>query len=339
MIQPEKCHLFRKSIEYLGHEVSEKGIRPLDSYVQLVKEWPQPHTIKEVRTFLGKIAYYRKFIQGFAVKSASLYSLLAKNEDDPEAPARGRNETVHFGEREKADFQELKEALYTAPILAYPDFTSKEPFIVDTDWSADPGGIGGVLSQVQNGEEKVICYGARKLTKRERNYSSNKGEILAVITFLKQWKYYLKHQRFILRTDHEALRWIKTMEEPAGMILRWLETISSFDFSIQFRKGQAHGNADALSRCEHSRVPTTQEEAEAEEEAIMAIQNLTYPCQVGVQRLVEEQLADETVGYVYKRVEEHRKPDRAEIRHEKYRHKTIYKYLRNPPDNDRRIVS
>ena len=314
MIQPAKCHLFQERVEYLGHEVSAEGVKPLDNYTSLVRDWPQPTTIKEVRTFLGKVAYYRKFIAGFAAKSASLYNLLAKDPDDPDSKARAKQEPVQFGEAEITAFKELKQALCQAPILAYPDFTSPEPFIVDTDWSCDPGAVGGVLSQIQDGEERVICYGARKLTKRERNYSSNKGEILAVITFLKQWRYYLKHRRFVLRTDHEALKWIRTMDEPAGMILRWLETISSFDFHIQFRKGKQHANADALSRCEHAREPTLQEEEDADEEAIMEIYNITYPQRLELEELIQAQQNDEDTGFIYERVRTNDKPDRAELR-------------------------
>ena len=89
-----------------------------------------------------------------------------------------------LAEEAKQAIMDMKEALTEAPVLAYPDFSSGEPFILDTDWSNNA--IGGVLSQVQNGQEKVIAYGARKLKASERNYSSNKGELLAVIHFMEK---------------------------------------------------------------------------------------------------------------------------------------------------------
>ena len=137
-------------------------------------------------------------------------------------------------------------------MLAYPDFHSKEPFILDTDWSKDPGCIGAVLSQVQDGQERAICYGAYKLSGPATNYSSNKGELLAVIDFMRKWKYYLAYKPFILWTDHSALRWIKMMEMPKGMILRWLETLGNNNFVIQFRDGKDQFNADPLSHCNHA---------------------------------------------------------------------------------------
>ena len=313
-IQPAKCQLFRFEIDFLGHKVTGKGITPLPSYVSLIKEWPEPTTEKEVRTFMGKVAYYRKFIQDFSAISAPLYELLCRGENE----VKNKNRPVHFGQKEKIAFQRLKLELCQAPILAYPDFDSDEPFIVDTDFSKDPGALGGVLSQVQDGEERVICYGARKLVPRERNYSSNKGEIMGVIHFLRQWKYYLQHRPFILRTDHQALKWIRTMEEPQGMILRWLECLANYDFNVEFRKGKKHGNADHLSRCTHAREPTETEKAESEEEAMFWIgpgQTL-YPNRLPTSELVKAQSADPNLLRVIQWVKEKRKPDRRKLRKE-----------------------
>jgi hypothetical protein len=75
----------------------------------------------------------------------------------------------------------LKQALLTSPVLAYPQFDSKEPFILDTDWSGDANTIEGVLSQKQAGREKVIVYGARKLSRSQQNYVPTKGELWAIV--------------------------------------------------------------------------------------------------------------------------------------------------------------
>ena len=242
-LQPEKCQLFKDKIEYLGHEISEQGIAIPPNYTKIVDEWPIPKTIRDVRTFLGKVSYYRRFIPRFSEIASPLTDLTK----DPE-----REEEFEFNSQALSAFQQLKAALSSAQILAYPRFDSSEPFVVDTDWSGDPGAIGGVLSQVQDGEERVIAYGARKLNPAERAYSSHKGELLAAIFFMRHWKYYLQHRPFILRTDHEALKWIHSIEEPKGMIMRWLETLANYEFKVEFRRGKKHGNADALSRTEHA---------------------------------------------------------------------------------------
>jgi hypothetical protein len=82
-----------------------------------------------------------------------------------------------------ASYRHLKQALLTSPVLAYQQFDSKEPFILDTDWSGDANTIGGVLSQKQFGREKVIAYGARKLSRSQQNYEPTKGELWAIVHF------------------------------------------------------------------------------------------------------------------------------------------------------------
>ena len=147
----------------------------------------------------------------------------------------------------------------SVPIFAYPQFHGK-PFILDTDFSIHPGAIGGMLSQEQDGQEWVIAYGAWRLQPNKRNYTSTKGELLAVIFFLQYYKYYLLHRPFILRTDNRALTWIRSLESPTGMILRWLEILARFDFTVKHRTGTLLGNADALSRVPHAALPSPQEE-------------------------------------------------------------------------------
>jgi hypothetical protein len=98
----------------------------------------------------------------------------------------------------KESFEYMRGALLRAPILAHTQFHSDQPFIVDTDWSTNQNTIGACLSQVQDGKERVICYGAKKLSKSQANYSSNKGELTAIIHFLIAWKYYLQYRPFLL---------------------------------------------------------------------------------------------------------------------------------------------
>ena len=251
-ISPEKAQLFRDHIQYLGHEVSAQGVRIPGEYTKVVRQWPLPDTLKTLRAFLGKCGYYRKFIANYAAVTAPLVQYT--QQDQHEAIPR-------LAEDEAAvrAFRQLKHLLLTAPILAYPQFHGK-PFILDTDFSADPGAIGGVLSQEQDGQERVIAYGARRLLPRERAYASTKGELLAVIFFLRYYKYYLLHRPFVLRTDNSALTWIRSLESPTGMILRWLEILASFDFTVKHRKGTQHGNADSLSRAPHAPYPSPPEE-------------------------------------------------------------------------------
>jgi hypothetical protein len=131
----------------------------------------------------------------------------------------------------------LKDALTALPILAYPDFKSSEPFILDSYWSLDNNAVGACLSQRQSGQERVICYGAKKLSKLQANYPSTKGELAAIIIFIQKWRYFLRHRPFCLRLDNSALQWIHSMEAPTGMIKRWLNILANHQFVVEHRAG------------------------------------------------------------------------------------------------------
>ena len=148
----------------------------------------------------------------------------------------------------------LKKALCEAPILAYP--LPKGLFVLDTD--ASNIGIGGVLSQVQDNKEKVIAYGSKKFDKQHQRYSAIRRELIAVKTFIHQFRHFRLGRKFLLRTDHGSLKWLFNFKDPQGQLARLLEVLSQYDFEIQDRPGSTHQNADVLSRkdgdhplCEH----------------------------------------------------------------------------------------
>ena len=174
-ISPEKAQLFQDRIKYLGHEVSARGISIPSEYTSVINDWPIPNSIKTLRAFLGKCGYYRRFIADYTSISAPLvqYTKQDQHEGIPH---------LHRDSAAVTAFRTMKKKLMSSPILAYPQFYGK-PFISDTDFNVDPGEIGGVLSQEQDGQERVIACGARRLQPRERNYASTKGELLAVIFF------------------------------------------------------------------------------------------------------------------------------------------------------------
>ena len=138
----------------------------------------------------------------------------------------------------------IKEALCSAPILAFP--TETDPFIIDCD--ASNVGQGAVLSQIQNGEEKVICYFSRCFSRAERNYCVTRRELLAVVNAIKHFHHYIYGNRFTIRTDHGSLRWLLNFKILDGQLARMLTFLSAYDFSIQHRAGRLHSNCDALSR-------------------------------------------------------------------------------------------
>ncbi|KAL5015607.1 hypothetical protein ScPMuIL_007306, partial [Solemya velum] len=125
-------------------------------------------------------------------------------------------------------------------------FNFDQPFILDTDSSDHSSGA--ILSQLHEGEEKVISYYSTTHSAPERKYSVTRKELLAVIKAIKHFRHYLYGREFVLRTDHASLRWLMGFKEPQGQIARWLEFLSSYQFTIEHRVGSKHLNADALSR-------------------------------------------------------------------------------------------
>ena len=154
-----------------------------------IKDWTVPQNLSDVRSFLGLASYYRKFIQNFSSIAYPLTRLTQKNK-----PFEWTIESENA-------FITLKCLLTNTPILAYPYV--KEPFILDTD--ASTFGVGDVLSQIQYGEEKVLAYGNKILSKSQSKYCTTYREHLAVVTFIKQFKQHLYGRHFLLRIDHSSL--------------------------------------------------------------------------------------------------------------------------------------
>lgn len=231
-VRPEKCKLMRKEVAFLGHIISGQGIRTDPEKTDAIKTWPTPLSVKEVRAFLGLAGYYRRFVKGFSKLAAPLHKLADKSEG-----FKWTTECDHA-------FSELKAKLVSAPILAFP--LPEGEFILDTD--ASDQAVGAVLSQVQGGVERVIAYGSKALSKAEKKYCVTRKELLAVVYFCQHFRYYLLGRHFKLRSDHSSLQWLRNFKEPEGQVARWLEQLAEFDFTLVYREGARHNNADALSR-------------------------------------------------------------------------------------------
>ncbi|CAC5365288.1 unnamed protein product [Mytilus coruscus] len=141
-------------------------------------------------------------------------------------------------------FETLKGKLVSAAVLSHPDFS--QTFILDTD--ASNRAIGGVLSQVIDGEKHVIAYGSRTLSEIERRYCVTRQKLLAVVHFVKHFRHFLYGRRFIIRTDHSSLLWLIRIKNPECQLARCLEVISSYGMVIKYRPGTQHRKADPLSR-------------------------------------------------------------------------------------------
>lgn len=234
-LNPSKCSLAKREVQFLGHIVSKDGIKPDPRNVQSVQDWPVPRSPTEVRSFLGLCSYYRKFIKDFAQHAVPLHKLTEKN-------ARF-SWTAECNEA----FTYLKHALSHPPIVSFPDF--HQPFLLYTDASASA--IGAVLAQEKGTQETVIAYASHVLTKAERKWSTYDGELWAIVWAVRHFRHYLYKQHFFIITDHKplmGLRKIPIDSDRTGRRARWALELDPFEWTVIHRKRLKHANADALSR-------------------------------------------------------------------------------------------
>ena len=158
-LKPSKCFFFKEEIEYLGHLVSGKGVATSPKKIEAVTKWPVPQTVYDVRSFLGFVGYYRRFIRDFSKISKPIREVIIGLENQSKRVAK--KTLINWSEAAQSAFEVLKELCVNAPILAFPDY--KLPFILHTDSSTE--GLGAVLYQKQEGKLRVIAYASRSVTK------------------------------------------------------------------------------------------------------------------------------------------------------------------------------
>lgn len=244
-LQPAKCRLFQRQVTYLGHVISEEGVATDPAKTAAVKDWPTPQNVKQVKSFLGFAGYYRRFIPAFSKVAAPLNALTRGT------ATHSKTASIKWSPACQQAFEQLKETLLSAPILAYADFT--QPFRLYTDASFE--GLGAVLAQVQGGQERVIAYASRSLQPTERNdqnYSSFKLELLGLKwAVTEKFKDYLYGAEFTVFTDNNPLVHLDTARLGA-VEQRWVAQLANFNYTVKYRPGTQNRNADALSRLQPS---------------------------------------------------------------------------------------
>ena len=235
-INPEKCQFMVEKTKFLGYVVSKDGIETDKTKIEAIDKFQNPSCIKHLRSFLGLTNYYRKFLKDYAKYSKILEGLCGKNKDKKLTWTKECDEA----------FQTLKDKMTKTPILAYPDF--EKEFILDTDASFDT--IGAVLAQKDAyGRERVIAYGSHKMNKHELGYCITRKELLAIYYFTQHFKHFLYGKKFLLRTDHKAITFMMTTKNPiTPQFQTWINFLSGLDMRMEYRKGEKHTNADAMSR-------------------------------------------------------------------------------------------
>uniref|UniRef100_A0A388MEK4 Reverse transcriptase domain-containing protein n=1 Tax=Chara braunii TaxID=69332 RepID=A0A388MEK4_CHABU len=229
----DKSEFAQQELEYLGHYVTPQGIRPLADKIEALRVWPEPTNTTDVRSFMGLVGYYQRFITGYSRIAAPMTRL-----QSPKVP-------FVFDDDARRSFQALKTAMLMTPVLSIYDPTL--PTRVTTD--ASGYGIGAVLEQHDGDDWHPVEYFSHKLPPINSLDDARKKELLAFVMALKRWRHFLLgRRRFTWVTDNNPLTYYKTQDTVSSTIGQWMYFIDQFDFTPKHVPGLSNRAADAVSR-------------------------------------------------------------------------------------------
>ena len=232
-LKRNKCSFLLPKVEYLGHAISADGLQPTNGKIRAITQAPVPRDVKQLRSFLGLINYYGKFIENLSSLLSPLYKLRHWS----------------WGEKQQLAFDKAKSQLTSSTVLMH--FDPEKEIILSCD--ASPYGVGAVLSHQTEEGERPIAFASRTLSPAERKYAHLDKEGLPIIFGVKKFHGYLFGRKFMIRSDHKPLQRLfdNTRAIPqlaSARLQRWSLILSAYDYTILYRSGEKHANADSLSR-------------------------------------------------------------------------------------------
>ena len=237
-LQKEKCQFMLDSVEYLGFRISTDGIHPTQSKVDAIKKAPSPSNVSEIRSIVGLVNYYGRFLPNLADRLSPLYALMRKDS------------IWQWTAKHQKAFEDIKDLISQSTGLAHYD--PQAELVLTTDASAV--GVGAVLEiRVTDGTTRPIAFASRSLTAPERHYAQIEREALGIIFGVQKFRQYLLGRRFTLRTDHRPL--VTLFAENHGIpqlassrIKRWALILSAYSYDVEYISTKNNGCADFLSR-------------------------------------------------------------------------------------------
>jgi hypothetical protein len=217
----EKCQFMVKQGMMLGHIISKRGIEVAKAKVETVEQLPSPMDVKSLRSFLGHVEFYRRFIKDFSKITKSLTQLLRKDV------------AFDFDEKRLAAFQTLNNALVSAPIIQPPDWS--QPFEIMCD--ASDNVVGAVLGQRKEDRVHAVYYASKTLNEAQLNYATTEKELLAVVFAFKKFRSYIVNSKVIVYTDHVAIKYLLANKDAKPRLIHWILLLQEFDVEIRDKKG------------------------------------------------------------------------------------------------------
>lgn len=227
-----KCKFHQESINYLGFNISQNVIKPIEANVIKITSFPTPKTKRQLKRFIGLCGFYRHLIPQYAKIMQPLVDLTS--------PMR----QFTWNEYLQNTFKTIQAIFFKYPFLRQPNWN--ETFYLNTD--ASKQAISAVLLQKFNNDLLPISYFSKSLNKAEQNYPAIKLELMAITKGIQAFKYYLYNRHFIILSDSQPLKYYKKTQSPADLITRWLLLISEYSFTFEHIKGTNNVLSDYLSR-------------------------------------------------------------------------------------------
>jgi hypothetical protein len=246
-LSPKKCVFGSNKMTYLGFVIDENGYRPSLTKIEVIKDLPQPSSVKEIKRFIGIASFFRKHIRNFSTIAEPLTKLTRKEE-----------EFEWKGEQQVA-FDELKNILSSEPSLKFPDYS--KAFHIFTD--ASGSGHGGALMQYNEDTKSysAVSYCSRTLSSSERKWPPVQIELGAIIYALRTFRPYIYDSKVELHTDHKPLSYMLKKADAHPNLARWLIELQNYNINIVHIAGKQNSLADALSRIhEDDEIDTDEDE-------------------------------------------------------------------------------
>ena len=264
-IKPKKCELFSDSVNYLGHTISSDGLTKPQKYLDKVKEYPKPTTVKKLQEFLGFANFQRKFAPNFSEIAQPLYAQITRNS----------KRTLQWTDLMEKAFYDLKDILARDIKVSFPNY-SEGANMLELFVDASSKGAGACLGQIQEDCWRVIAFDSMTFSETQRNYSTIERELAAMRWGVKTFKAFLFGQEFILHTDHQPLTYLQNMKLVDQRLARTLSDLEGFRPILKYTPGPQNQAADALSRLATAPYPTpaTAQDAAILPEGVRIIQRL-----------------------------------------------------------------
>ena len=282
---PTKCQSMLDEVTYLGHKVTSQGVHTTEK-VRAVIDATAPQDVSQLKSYLGLLTYYHRFLPNLSTEAAPLYLLLKEGQAwEWKAP-------------QELAFQKTKRLLMDAPVLAH--YNVKAPLVVSAD--ASPYGVGAVLSILDElGQQRPVAFASRSLAPAEKNYSQLEQEALAIIFGVKKFHQFVYGRHFQIKTDHKPLLWLsgsgKSLPDVMSpRVIRWRLTLQAYQCQLVYSPGVCQANSDALSR-----LPLPEEELPVTPgDTVLLLESVTK--MVTISQIRRATVRDTVLSAVFRRV-------------------------------------